>query len=191
MNLTESTAGLLSTYAGWGVMCGDGSSSAVKRLAPGQQMDLHSLSSFRLGYCVVSQYLQAIILQVAGPYEHVSQHGWLTWEWSCMVTLTRRSWLLFSPCLCCLSWQIPDGKEERAEFLLPAFNASVVTHQITDSCGAAIKKSVRYSCYSNCDFSIQLHSMVYSDFMADGMYVSQSFLCLLLTRKRYKTHLVT
>lgn len=86
----------------------------------------------------------------------------------CVVALTRRSWLLVSPCLYgCLSWQIPNGREEPAEFLLPAFNASVVTHQLMDSCGAAIKKSVRYSCYSNWDFSIQLHYMVCSDFMAD------------------------
>lgn len=61
----------------------------------------------------------------------MSQHGWLTWEWSCMLTLTRRSWLLFSPCLySCLSWQVPNGKEEQTEFILPAFNASVVTHQL-------------------------------------------------------------
>lgn len=57
-------------------MCRDRSSSAVKRwLAPGQEMDLHSHSFFRLGYwwgCVVSQHLQAIILQVAGPHEHVT-----------------------------------------------------------------------------------------------------------------------
>lgn len=107
-----------------------------------------------------------------------------------MVALTGR--LLFLPCLySCLSWQIPNGREEPAEFLLPAFNASVVTHQLMDSCDAAIKKSVRYSCYSNCDFPIQLHYMVCSDFMADGMYASRCFLCLLLTRKFYKTHLVT
>lgn len=57
------------------MMCGDGTSSAVKRLAPGQEMDLHSHSFFRLGYWwgrVVSQHLRAIILQVAGPHEHVT-----------------------------------------------------------------------------------------------------------------------
>lgn len=122
----------------------------------------------------------------------VSQHGWLTWEWSCMLILTRRSWLLFSPCLYgCLSWQIPNGKEEQAEFLLPAFNVSVVTHQLMDSCAAAIRKSVGYSCYSNCDFSVQLHCMVFSGLMANRMYVRQSSLCLLLSRKSYKTHLET
>lgn len=81
-------------------------------------------------------------------------------------------------------------EEEQAEFLLPTFNASL-THQLIDSCGAAIRKSVRYSCYSNCDFSIQLCCMVFSDFMANGMCMRQSSLCLLLPRKFYKTHLVS
>lgn len=188
MNLTESTAGLWCTYVEWGMMYGDGSSSDKEistrlTFTPSHSLDWDTvwcLSTSKPSFC-----------RWQGPMS-MSQHGWLTWEWSCMVTLTRRSWLLFSPCLYgCLYWQIPNGKEEQAEFLLPAFNASVVTHQLMDSCGVAIKKSGRYSCYSNCDFSIQLHSVVCSDFMADGMYVSQSFLCLLLTRKLYKTHLVT
>lgn len=54
-----------------------------------------------------------------------------------MLMLTRRSCLLFPPCRYgCLSWQIPSGKEEQAGFLLPAFNASVVTE--SSACGLAV-----------------------------------------------------
>lgn len=128
----------------------------------------------------MSQHLQAIILQVAGPHEHVT--AWVAHLGMKLHGDSHKKKLavVFTVPLQLLVLAIKE-----------ALKASVVTHQLMDSCGVATKKSGRYSCYSNCDFSIQLHSVVCFDFMADGMYVSQSFLCLLLTRKLYKTHLVT
>lgn len=112
---------------------------------------------------------------------------------SCMLMLTRRSWLFFPPWhYGCLSWQIPNGKEEQAGLLLHAFGTSVVTESPAHGLAVMLPLGRLYLMFLLSKLLyIQLHYMACSDFMADEMDVSQSFLCLLLTRKSYKTHLVT
>lgn len=126
---------------------------------------------------------------VAGPYVAwcgVAWHWWLTWEPSSVLTLAGRICLLFPPCsYSCLSWQIPNGKEEQAGFLLPALNASMVIE--SPACGPAamllLGRLYLMFLLFKLLLDLQLCYMACSDFMADIMYVSQSFLCLLLTRK--------
>lgn len=173
----------------------DGSSLTGKRLPLRQQVDLHS------------HYLQiGILVGVRGvsapPAHHVAGgrsprgmawHGWLAWEPSCMLMLTRRSWLFFPPWhYGCLSWQIPNGKEVQAGLLLPALSASVVTESPAHGLAVMLPLGGLYLMFLLFKLLyIQLNYMARSDFMADEMDVSQIFLCLLLTRKSYKTHLVT
>lgn len=159
-------------------------------------MDLHSL-------CILYTGILMGLCGVSAPPSHHSAGGRSPWAChsmggspgneNCMLTLTRRSWLLFSPCLYgCLSWQIPNGKEGQTEFLLPAFNASVVTHQLLwIAVVLPLRSLLDIPVTQAVTFLYTCTNMVCSDFMADGMYVSQCFLCLLLTRKFYKTHLVT
>lgn len=178
------------------MMFEDGSRLTVKGLSPHQQVDLHSHSdTFTLGYwwgCMVSQHLQPITPLAAGPRE--AWHGWLTWEPCCVLTLTRRSCLLLPLCCYgCLSRQIANGKEEQAGFLLPAFKASVVTESPARGLAVMLPLGRLYLMFLffKLLLYIQLRYMACSDFMADVMYVSQIFLCVLLTRKSYKTHLLT
>lgn len=102
---------------------------------------------------------------------------------------------LFSP-LCrygCLSQQMPNGKEEQAGFLLPAFNASVVSESPARGLWVTLPLGRLYLMFLffRLLVYIQLCCMACSDFMVDEMYVSQIFLCVLLTRKSYEIHLVT
>lgn len=178
-------------------MFGDGSSLTVQRPSPPHQMDLHSHpGTFRSGYwwgCAVSRHLQPTVPLVAGP--SVARHGWLAREPRCASTqLASRSCLLFLPCRYgCLSWQIPNGKEERAGILLPAFNASVVTESPARGLAAVLPWGRLYLMFLlfNLLLHIQLRYMACPDFRPVVMYVSQSFPCLLLTRKSDKIHLAT
>lgn len=119
-----------------------GSSLTVKGLSLCQQVDLHSHSdTFPLGYwwgCMASQHLQPIRLLVAGP-----QVAWRGTAWVARLGTQLRvdaHWkelpVVSTMPLRLLSWQIPSGKEEQAGFLLPAFNASVVTE--SSACGLAV-----------------------------------------------------
>lgn len=159
----------------------------MKGLTPHQQGDLHShWDTFTLGYqrgCVVSRHLQAITQLAAGP--RVARHG-MVWV-ACLGTLlgVDAQWkelpaVSTTPFYGCLSWQIPNGKEELTGFLLPAFNGSVVAESPARGLTVMLPLGRFYQMFLFFKLLpyIQLRCMARSDFMADVMFMSKIFLCV-------------
>lgn len=154
----------------------DGSSLIVWRLSPHQQTDLHSCSyTFRLGYwwgCMVSQHLQPITWWQVLMWHGVAWHGIGGLPGN--PAACRRS---LEGSACCFHHAVTaacPGKYQMGRIESPA-------------CGPAamllLGRLYLMFLLFKLLLDLQLCYMACSDFMADIMYVSQSFLCLLLTRK--------